>query len=74
MDASRGQGLASGYNSAVERLRETEYPMLKGMPSGKHGIIGMKNGMLTPIQAPSISTMPARLYTPSPWWTTLPLR
>ncbi|KAG6363420.1 hypothetical protein INS49_008519 [Diaporthe citri] len=30
MDASRGPGLASGYNSAVERLRETEYPMLNG--------------------------------------------
>ncbi|KAI7775281.1 hypothetical protein LA080_007081 [Diaporthe eres] len=30
MDASRGPRLASGYNSAVERLRETEYPMLNG--------------------------------------------
>ena len=33
MDVSRGSGLVSGYNSAVERLRETEYPMLNGMPS-----------------------------------------
>ncbi|KAJ0121278.1 MOSC N-terminal beta barrel domain-containing protein [Diaporthe amygdali] len=30
MDASRGSELSSGYNSAVERLRETEYPMLNG--------------------------------------------
>ncbi|POS80872.1 MOSC N-terminal beta barrel domain-containing protein [Diaporthe helianthi] len=30
MDAARGLDLASGYNSAVEKLRETEYPMLNG--------------------------------------------
>lgn len=36
MYASRGPGLASGYNSVVERLRETEYPMLNGMPSAKY--------------------------------------
>lgn len=36
MDAARGSGLISGYNPAVEKLRETEYPMLNGMPYEKH--------------------------------------
>lgn len=44
MDASRGSGLASGYNSAVERLRETEYPMLNGMPSGENTGISKTRG------------------------------
>ncbi|KAI3401582.1 hypothetical protein diail_10183 [Diaporthe ilicicola] len=35
MEASQGSGLAPGYNSAVERLREAEYPMLNGKPSGE---------------------------------------
>ncbi|KAG8165280.1 hypothetical protein KVR01_005555 [Diaporthe batatas] len=30
MDAARGSGIAMGYNSAVEKLREIEYPMLNG--------------------------------------------
>lgn len=43
--------------------------LLKNIGNLNHG-----HDMLTPIQALSISTMPARHYTPSPWWTNLLLR
>lgn len=36
MDAARGSILVPAYNSAVEKLRETEYPMLNGMPPESH--------------------------------------
>lgn len=39
MDAARGSGLTSGYNPAVEKLREKEYPMLNGMPFEKHRLL-----------------------------------